>query len=123
LPAKRGFGTVCSVQVGGRAIPDESVAMQAAKAINGIWFVISSSQDYFVAAIGLQRLSNRAVRYNFCQLVQDTLVVPGSGAEDILPISFALRQPLEESIVDQPSLLTLTQKGCDGKESGKSRCF
>ena len=69
-------------------------------------------RDYFVAAIGLQRLSNRAVR-EFPPTRPGYGRYSGVGAEGILPICVALRSPPEESAVDQ-SLLLAHSKNADG---------
>ena len=70
-------------------------------------------RDYFVAAVGLPRLPNRAVREAPLTGREYAARWYAGGAEGILPICVALRSPPEESAVDQ-SLLLAHSKNADG---------
>ena len=70
-------------------------------------------RDYFVAAIGLQRLSNRAVREPPPTGREYVARCSVGEVEDIHPIFVALRLPPEAPTVDQ-SLLLPDQKMADG---------
>ena len=81
--------------------------------------IIETTQSYG-AAIGLQRLPNRAVREPPLAGQEYVAYCSANAAEGSLPIFAALRRLPEEPTLDQSLLLQPLKKGRPEKHIGKS---